>query len=70
MPPHKDSVYIPDPASEARGKAALQAYQDAIAGRVTASGIPVSVANSALDQWNAQLSVQADLPVPGSSDNA
>jgi hypothetical protein len=55
-----DGSYIPgsDPALEARGKSALRNYLDAISGRPQQPGV------AAIDQWQAQLKAQADLPVP------
>jgi hypothetical protein len=55
-----DGAYVQgsDPALEARGKHALQSYLDAISGRPQQPGV------AAIDQWQAQLKAQADLPVP------
>ena len=66
-----DPAYIPDPITEARGRAASQVWNDAISGRAPNNeDLAGSTGSNALEQWQRQCELQSSLPVPPVIDRA
>lgn len=65
--------YIPgmDLAGEARGRNAVEAWQDAISGRAPNNeDLAGSTGRNALSQWQRQCELQSSLPIPPAIDRA